>query len=437
MKNVKNFTAIIAAAVMAVSMSSVSTFADSAYLLHTDDKSASVGETVDLKVVIDVGSTGVSAISFKLNYDTQALKLVSAKPGDDLKGWITGDVDSEGNNSFNFSEEGKIGFAYTTMGSGFSEKSAVLINASFSVLKPNAKITFTDVVIAANDDDGTDITDQGGTKDGTIKCSHKNTEEKTTPSTCKDHGHKTVTCKDCSEEISDEELPLTEHTWGEGVETTKPTCTEKGVKTYTCTVCGETKTEEIDALGHDWDEGKTTTEPTCTEKGVKTYTCKSCGETKTEDIAPLGHDWGEWEIEKEPTASEEGVKSHKCSRCGTVEKEAIPTLPVSDSKPTEPTPGSDSKPAEPTPGSDSKPTEPTPGSESKPTEPTPDSESKSTEPTPVSNSNPTGNTSSAAPDKKPGGNTNQNGGNKDTGIVFAFVPAAMAIVGVIISKKRK
>ena len=43
---------------------------------------------------------------------------------------------------------------------------------------------------------------------------------------------------------------------------------------------------------HSFDEGKVTTEPTCTEKGVKTFTC-SCGETKTEEIPALGHDWNE------------------------------------------------------------------------------------------------------------------------------------------------
>ena len=41
---------------------------------------------------------------------------------------------------------------------------------------------------------------------------------------------------------------------------------------------------------HVFDEGKVTKEPTCTEPGVKTFTC-SCGETKTEEIPALGHDY--------------------------------------------------------------------------------------------------------------------------------------------------
>lgn len=41
------------------------------------------------------------------------------------------------------------------------------------------------------------------------------------------------------------------HSWGKGAVTTKPGCLTAGVMTYTCS-CGETRTEEIDALGHDY-----------------------------------------------------------------------------------------------------------------------------------------------------------------------------------------
>ena len=40
--------------------------------------------------------------------------------------------------------------------------------------------------------------------------------------------------------------------WGEGVVTTEPTCTTAGVKTFSCSVHGETRTEEIPALGHEY-----------------------------------------------------------------------------------------------------------------------------------------------------------------------------------------
>ena len=41
-----------------------------------------------------------------------------------------------------------------------------------------------------------------------------------------------------------------------------------------------------------WDEGVVTTEPTCTEVGVKTFTCSVHGETRTEDVPALGHTYG-------------------------------------------------------------------------------------------------------------------------------------------------
>ena len=56
------------------------------------------------------------------------------------------------------------------------------------------------------------------------------------------------------------------------------------------------------ACDHVWDAGKVTTEPTCTEAGVKTYTCSKCGNTKTEELPALGH------IDEN--------KDELCDRCG-------------------------------------------------------------------------------------------------------------------------
>lgn len=120
------------------------------------------------------------------------------------------------------------------------------------------------------------------------------------------------------------------HTWDSGVVTTEPTCTTKGVKTFTCSDCGETKTEDIPALGHDWDEGTVTTDPTCTEKGVKTYTCTVCDDTKTEEIAMLDHSWDEGVVTREPTVKEEGEKTFTCSVCGGTKTEEIARLTVAE-----------------------------------------------------------------------------------------------------------
>ena len=80
--------------------------------------------------------------------------------------------------------------------------------------------------------------------------------------------------------------PPHEHVWTEvTTEYVAPTCTTKGSKTYVCT-CGETKVEELDALGHDWVLESDTA--TCTEDGKKTYKCSRCNETRIED-SPAHH----------------------------------------------------------------------------------------------------------------------------------------------------
>ena len=145
--------------------------------------------------------------------------------------------------------------------------------------------------------------------------------------------------------------------WDDGIVTTEPTCTEAGTKQYTCTVCGETRTEEVAALGHDysdewtvdtaatcetvgskshhctrcdskkdvteipaaghvWNEGVITTEPTCTDTGVKTYTCNTCSKTRTETVKALGHNYSdEWTVDTAAACETVGSKSHHCTRC--------------------------------------------------------------------------------------------------------------------------
>lgn len=245
MKILKKLVVVFAAASVALGTFSVLSHAEDLYNVHVDTPDASVGETVNVKIVIDAGSEGVGGISFMLNYDPTELELVSAKPGNEIIGWITGDVDENGNNSFNLDVPGKIGFAYVTMGNGILDKSADLIIASFKVLKPNAEFTLTDVDVTADDWDGTELI--GDSEGATIKCSHKNSDILTNPATC----------------------------------------TQKGSKTFTCKDCGETRTEEIPASGHDWGEWTVTKEATADEEGEETRECKNCGENETRAIAKL------------------------------------------------------------------------------------------------------------------------------------------------------
>ena len=79
-----------------------------------------------------------------------------------------------------------------------------------------------------------------------------------------------------------------EHVWDDGEVTVAAHCGVAGQKTFHCE-CGETKTEEIAALGHQWVE-QSGTPATCTADAVKVYSCE-CGDDKTETVAEsaFGH----------------------------------------------------------------------------------------------------------------------------------------------------
>lgn len=111
------------------------------------------------------------------------------------------------------------------------------------------------------------------------------------------------------------------HSFDEGKVTTEPTCTEKGVKTFTCS-CGETKTEEIPALGHDWNE------PTYTWKDDNSEctalrTCKrDASHTESETVKPAET------VTKEATCTEKGEKSLKATFTGEAFAEQSKTAEI-------------------------------------------------------------------------------------------------------------
>lgn len=110
-----------------------------------------------------------------------------------------------------------------------------------------------------------------------------------------------------------------DHVWDEGVITVEPTCANPGARVFTCAVGGETRAEEIPALGCDWDEWEYY-DATCTTGGGREHFCKraeACdGEGwEWEDTTPaLGHDWSDWELAIEPTCTEAGVECRWCNR---------------------------------------------------------------------------------------------------------------------------
>ena len=146
-------------------------------------------------------------------------------------------------------------------------------------------------------------------------------------STCTEAGEKVYTCKVCGE-TKTEEIAALGHSYSEEWTVDKEaTCEEAGSKSHHCTRPGcDSKTDvtEIAALGHEWGEGKETKAPTCTEAGEKTYTCTRCDKTKTEAIEALGHAYSEeWTVDKEATCEEAGSKSHHCTRQGCDSKTEV------------------------------------------------------------------------------------------------------------------
>ena len=86
-----------------------------------------------------------------------------------------------------------------------------------------------------------------------------------------------------------------------------------------------------DSHKHEWNSGTVIRTPGCTEPGEIIYTCMTCGDSKTEEIAALGHAYKSEVIA--PTAEKEGYTLHTCTRCGDSYKtDIIPAIKASKPK---------------------------------------------------------------------------------------------------------
>jgi hypothetical protein len=117
---------------------------------------------------------------------------------------------------------------------------------------------------------------------------HKEVEikENEVAATCTTDGsyEKVIKCEVCGVESSRETITVPAAHTEQTVEGKAPTCTETGLTDgVICSVCGETLTaqEEIPVAEHAWNEG-VYTDPTTEADGFTTYTCTACGETKVE-----------------------------------------------------------------------------------------------------------------------------------------------------------
>lgn len=333
----KKFLHLMIALVMVLSLLVVPTMAadeaddtaDATGLKITADKTdVAVGDTITYTFSV-TNAQGVAGIEFHLVLP-EGLKYVSGTV------LCTDKLPLGGFTEYTEDDVTAYAFDATTMQvDGVSEDEFDILSVVCEVtddvqLGGKLNLTVTDISIFDGSVDMNDFEVEVAADDSVLSvvCGHVNTElVGAQEATCLRRGYTgDLVCNDCGEIVTEgTDIPVTDHVWDNGTETTPASCTKTGVKTYTCTTedCGETKTEEIDALGHDYTE-TATTPASCTEKGEKTYTCSRCGDTKTEEIDALGHDYTE-KVTKASTCFEKGEKTLTCSRCGDSKTEEIPT----------------------------------------------------------------------------------------------------------------
>lgn len=157
---------------------------------------------------------------------------------------------------------------------------------------------------------------------------HEKIETGYIPASCESSGLKTWQCQLC-EEITQEQIPETGHSFGAWKTTTEATCEQAGVQSRICQTCQKTETEPIPETGHSFGAWKTTTEASCEQSGVQSRICQTCQKTETEPIPATGHSYGEWKISRGATVLGEGEMRRSCQNvgCSSYQTKAIAKLP--------------------------------------------------------------------------------------------------------------
>lgn len=143
--------------------------------------------------------------------------------------------------------------------------------------------------------------------------------------TCTTDGMQSYTCSRCKEEIVDEVIPATNHTYNM-ITVSELTCVDNGIYIYECINCGEMYVEEYEAFGHYSRNYVVEQEisPSCLKAGNydKVYYCMFCDEELNREnvmVDALGHKSRDQVIENKinPTCTDDGSYDEVvyCERC--------------------------------------------------------------------------------------------------------------------------
>ncbi len=144
--------------------------------------------------------------------------------------------------------------------------------------------------------------------------------------TCSEKGTLGTYCLDCRALLSEEDIPVGEHIFGDWKTVKEATCTETGTQERKCEACGYTEQRTVDKNDNHTSSRytKVIKQATCTEKGILGTYCYGCNALLSkEDIPAGGHKFGEWTVTKEATCTEEGAKERKCANCTYTETQTI------------------------------------------------------------------------------------------------------------------
>jgi len=143
-------------------------------------------------------------------------------------------------------------------------------------------------------------------------CSHSNSTETKIDATCTDAGSITVTCNDCNEILSKEEIKALGHDHSVKIEeeSVASTCTEAGVTVYKCSRCEDKKSVTEELIDHNYVDGS----------------CTVCGEA---DPSVCAHA-NKTEDHKDPTKTQDGWHKVVCDDCGEIFEDSV--LPATGCK---------------------------------------------------------------------------------------------------------